>query len=783
MIEVVGSKTRPQETDPAQRYVLKETERRSKLPAALSLLLMGVTLYLKSIFPSRAEADAAKPGGEDKPEGGAAEPRLAQAASLDRPPLDETPTGTVAGQSGQAGSAGTLVDLTSPIDYMLIESPDVGFFQPDVELAWGRFAEPQLGAAAANDNSSGARPGNPGVNISPVPEQGGTAKPAEDDDSGGELPPIVDADDGSDLCDQTCSEDLPSSCDGASCEERCDEHERQEKANRAPRVTGPVYLLDVTGCAILAIGLADLLRGSEDPDEDLLSVRNLTTTSGTLTQTDHGWMFDGSPQLVGPVTIQYEITDGEFVVQQTAHFSVVRSSITGTGNDDLLVGTMCADDMEGGDGDDNMDGRAGNDVMSGGAGDDIIVAGLGDDTIFAGAGNDIVFGGAGNDHISGGAGNDRLYGEEGDDIIFGDEGEDYLSGGGGDDLLVGGDGDDEIQGDEGDDTIEGGAGDDLIAGGAGDDVISGGSGNDMLVAGGGDDVVRGGDGDDEIHGDEGGDVIDGGAGNDVIDGGCGDDTIVSGEGDDVLRGGAGDDLINGDEGDDTIEGGAGDDVIAGGAGDDVIEGGAGNDVLADGSGEDTVLGGDGDDRVIASPDGEDDLFAGGSGCDTLDYSNTTQGVTVDLAAGAACGVEIGEDTISGFEAVIGGSGDDHFVAGEAPSVLVGGAGENTFEFPPPESPSAAAPVMHEILDFKVGDRVRLSKYDIFEKVLDKLEDHFEDVYGLDIDDDDIAIRYRQDRNNEIDRTVIEVDRDKDDIFETTINIHGRHVFFTFEQTS
>lgn len=672
MIEVVGSKTRPQEADPAQRYVLKETERKSKLPAVLSLLLMGVTLYLKSIFPSRAEAEAGTAGGEEAPEAGAAEPRLAQAASLDRPILDETPTGTVAGQSGPSGSAGRLVELSEPIDYMLIQSPEVGFFQPETELAWSRFADPFPMARAANDNSSGGRTDIPGANILPLPGQGGgQAKPGDGD--GDELPPIVD--EGGDGCNQTCEEDLPPSCGGASCEERCDEEETQEKANRAPRVTGPVYLLDVTGCAILAIGLTELLRGAVDPDGDLLSVRNLTTSSGTLNQTDHGWIFDGSPQLTGPVTIQYEITDGEFVVGQTAHFSVIRSSISGTENDDLLVGTMCADDMAGGDGDDNMDGRAGDDVMAGGAGDDIIVAGLGDDTIFAGAGNDIVFGGAGNDHISGGTGNDRLYGEEGDDIIFGDEGDDYLDGGSGDDLLVGG------------------------------------------------------------------------------------------------------------EGDDMIAGGAGDDVIDGGDGDDTIDGGEGDDVLADGRGQDVVLGGEGDDRVIAAPDGEDDLFSGGEGCDTLDYSNTTQGVTVDLAAGSACGVEIGEDSISGFETVVGGSGDDHFIAGEAPTVLVGGGGENTFEFPPSETPAPPAPVMHEILDFKVGDRVRLSKYDIFEKVLDKLEDHFEDVYGLDIDDDDIAIRYRQDQHNKIDRTVIEVDYDRDDIFETTININGRHIFFTFEQTS
>lgn len=75
----------------------------------------------------------------------------------------------------------------------------------------------------------------------------------------------------------------------------------------------------------------------------------------------------------------------------------------------------------------------------------------------------------------------------------------------------------------------------------------------------------------------------------------------------------------------------------------------------------------------------------------------------------------------------------------------------------------------------------MSKYDIFEEVLDELDDRFEDIYGADIDDDDIAIRYRQDRTDEIDRTIIEVDIDRDDFYETTINIQGRHVLVFIEQ--
>jgi hypothetical protein len=74
----------------------------------------------------------------------------------------------------------------------------------------------------------------------------------------------------------------------------------------------------------------------------------------------------------------------------------------------------------------------------------------------------------------------------------------------------------------------------------------------------------------------------------------------------------------------------------------------------------------------------------------------------------------------------------------------------------------------------------MSKYDIFEKVFDDLEDRFEDIYGDEIDDDDVAIRYRQDSVDEIDRTTIEADLNHDGVYETTISIQGRHALLFIE---
>lgn len=201
------------------------------------------------------------------------------------------------------------------------------------------------------------------------------------------------------------------------------------RRNRAPVAAGPVFLADTTGCALLAIAMTDLLRNVQDPDGDTLSVHNVSVSSGSLSRDGDGWVFDGDE--VGPVTITYEVTDGELSVTQTASFNVVpRNQLTGTGGDDLILGTPCADEIDAGLGNDNVDARGGADLIDGGAGNDHIAAGDGDDTVLGGSGDDVIFAGAGADVVSGGTGNDRIFGEDGNDILFGDAGDDLLDGGG-----------------------------------------------------------------------------------------------------------------------------------------------------------------------------------------------------------------------------------------------------------------------------------------------------------------------------------------------------------------
>jgi Ca2+-binding RTX toxin-like protein len=232
-------------------------------------------------------------------------------------------------------------------------------------------------------------------------------------------------------------------------------------------------------------------------------------------------------------------------------------------------------------------------------------------------------------------------------------------------------------------------------------------------------------------------------------------------------------------GDDTITGSAGDDHIEAGAGDDMIEAGAGDDTIADGAGADTVLAGSGDDTVIAAMDGADDVYDGGADCDVLDYSAATGDLLIDLAGGQASGIEIGCDTITGFETVIAGAGDDHFVLGTEAAALYGGAGENVFEFAGPGE-ATAQPLVFEIHDFKAGDRIRMDKYEMFEAVFDDLEDQFETIYGSKVDEADFAVRTRLEEVDGIIRTIIEADFNRDDTFETAIIIDGRHVLVMVE---
>jgi serralysin len=155
-----------------------------------------------------------------------------------------------------------------------------------------------------------------------------------------------------------------------------------------------------------------------------------------------------------------------------------------------------------------------------------------------------------------------------------------------------------------------------------------------------------------------------------IDGKGGDDQIFGGSFSDTLLGGAGNDEIHGDAGDDLINSGTGNDVVFGGTGDDTIS-------LVDGISADhkQVLGDQGDDWISAGA-GVDQIN-GGQGIDLVDYSNSSDAVTVDLQAGTGTRGLAEGDTYLSIEDILGSGGDDVLAGNGAYNTIDGGAGNDT----------------------------------------------------------------------------------------------------------
>ena len=750
MIEAKG--TREEAVSPTaarDRYVLQEAGRRARLPVMLGLFLVGLTAYLKSALSNQSEeaSDDLKEPAQVQPE----ELPLALNDSFvdvhDARPeatpfeLADSAAFDYADVKGSATpiSLGEVLAFRPPADKGSLSQPSIS----TASAAVLQFPISKVPNSAANA-ASGSDSRNPGSNA-----------PGGDEDSVKDDPDA-----------RTPSSDK----------------------NRAPRSTGPVYLRDVSGCAAILIAVSDLLRNTTDPDGDALTVRNLQVSAGTLTQSDGGWLFAHNAGQLGDVSVTYEIFDGATSIAQTAHFSIVRAPpIVGTSGDDNLLGTLCADDVDAGEGDDNVDGRDGNDVIGAGSGNDHVFGGDGHDVIVAGAGADIVFGGSGNDNIFGGDGDDRIFGGPGDDVLFGEAGNDRLEGGEGNDALVGGDGDDSLKGEAGrdalygglgHDTMDGGTDNDVIFGEAGDDVADGGDGDDVLSDGGGKDIARGGAGNDQI-------VVSLDAANDMFDGGEGDDTLDFSEASqsvsvDLTRGAAdgaeiGNDSVAGFE---RVIGGAGNDQMQGGAGEETLAGGVGDDTLCGEAGADVLEGGAGRDHLVASLDNANDVYDGGADEDTVDFSLATMRIEVDFTQGKARGDEIGSDTIRNLEKVLGGQGDDHFIIGDTHTVLHGGGGADTFVFQAIVAGSDIAEVVHEILDFMVGDRINIERFELFER--QSTQDMFEQRYADDGRPIEGPIRVRHDKLADLDRTIIEADLDRDDAYEISISLLGHHAMSLHE---
>ena len=218
----------------------------------------------------------------------------------------------------------------------------------------------------------------------------------------------------------------------------------------------------------------------------------------------------------------------------------------GDGND-IIIGTIYSDYLEGGAGNDNIGGNGGNDIIIGGAGNDDLEAGIGYSFIYGGDGNDTIGGssgggyidaGSGNDIVTTGTGNSIVYLGAGDDVLYNQYGgNSIIHGGGGSDTIHLGDGNNVVYADtgminvypgNGNDTIYGGNGADGAILGSGNNYFDGGAGNDGVEIGTGTNIVLGGDGDDYFALGQSHSYVDGGTGSNEIEftGNSGTDTGV-----------------------------------------------------------------------------------------------------------------------------------------------------------------------------------------------------------------------------------------------------------------
>ena len=275
----------------------------------------------------------------------------------------------------------------------------------------------------------------------------------------------------------------------------------------------------------------------------------------------------------------------------------------------------------------------------------------------------------GEDNASGLGGADVLNGLGGRDTLNGGTGNDILNGGDGNDTLLGGANNDQLDGGEGDDNLNGEAGVDTLLGGAGNDILVGGADTsaDILIGGTGDDAMDGGAGNDVYDVDSLGDTVIDSAGTDRIETdlavyslaalGAIENLTYTGEGNFTGTGNAANNIIEGADGNDRLYGGAGGaDTLRGFVGDDTYVIVGTNDTITEqvGEGTDTVES-DISFSIAALANLENITLTG------VGNVNATGNTSVNVLTGNTGNNVLngGLNTI-GFDTMIGGNGNDTY---------------------------------------------------------------------------------------------------------------------------
>lgn len=442
-------------------------------------------------------------------------------------------------------------------------------------------------------------------------------------------------------------------------------------------------------------GGADVIRGGDGDDLFYGNIDGDVITGGTNVETN-GDTLDFSDVAIA---LTLDMMNGT-VNTNTSTFSEIEN-ITGGSNNDLIYGNASKNILKGGSGDDTVFVSNGADTIDGGVGTDTmdfstratsvninlstlqiinngnsesqsiqnienLVGGSAADTLYGDGMQNIILGGIGADTLKGGDNNDTLYGDdianshtasEGTNTLYGEAGNDKLYGGGVADIL------------------DGGLGDDILDGKEGSDIYYGGSGNDFIK-----DTGMG-------VGDS--DTLSYSTSANAILASVSNSTITIKDGTDITTPGT-DTLSQGDHGIEKIVGSESGDkfftsestlgvyvdtfILDGAGGNDTIYGGFGADTLIGGSGNDTI-------RGYAGANSLD----GGADTDTLDYSFDTAGVTVNLGGvatiyGGVVATKVSQngytDTVTNFEIVKGGSGNDTIAGNVGVDTIDGGTGND-----------------------------------------------------------------------------------------------------------
>lgn len=284
--------------------------------------------------------------------------------------------------------------------------------------------------------------------------------------------------------------------------------------------------------------------------------------------------------------------------------------------------------------------------------------------------DDVLSSGRGYSHIDGGAGNDTL-------MIKGDmASRAILDGGLGDDLFIAGNGVNQFIGGGGFDSVDysqarSGIDVNLTTGQVYDNGFGGMDtldGISSIIGTGFADRFVLGNGDHHINAGGGDDTIIAGSGNNHVDGGSGFNTIDYSSAANAINVDLTTGMVshNGFGGQDNL------------TNINQVIGTKFNDVIGGGNGDDIIYGGDGSDTILGSLGS--DLLYGGEGTNKLDYSRLTGGVTVDVINGQTTKSQGGQDTFSGFTQLTGSSGNDVFIMPKGNFTINGGAGTDTVDY-------------------------------------------------------------------------------------------------------